>query len=291
MMRFGSISPMAISLMALLLGLGWIPLISQAPPQEKPPAPPEPGCTLNPQGRWEKRVLLAKDVDLVLVHIPAGSFPMGSGEGRGFGEERPKHTVTIAKAFWMSRTVITQAQWKAAGGAPKTPFKGGSYPVDWATWDQAVAFIRLLNQQLRLTGEKSFRLPSEAEWEYACRAGTHTEFSFGDDASRLPDHGWFTRNSGRESHPVGQLRPNPWGLFDMHGNVWQWCQDPWNGNYKSAPPDGSARITGGGFFQQKHVLRGGAWYVNAHWCRSRSRTKMSPDLRFGSTGFRVVANS
>lgn len=250
--------------------------------------PPEPGCTLNAQGRWEKRVALAPGVDLVLVQIPAGQFEMGSGEDPGHGEERPRHRVTIPRAFWMGRTEVTQAQWTAVAPEPGSKFKGEDQPVDSVTWDEAVAFLAKLNTRLGLPLNRGFRLPSEAEWEYACRAGTATAFSFGDGGSGLPAHGWYSGNADGRSHPVAGLKPNPWGLFDMHGNVWEWCQDAWNSTYQGAPTDGGAWLAGGGMFGNKHVLRGGAWYVNDHWCDSPARAKVTPDLRFGTTGFRVV---
>jgi formylglycine-generating enzyme required for sulfatase activity len=234
--------------------------------------------------------MLAPGVALILVQMPAGSFLMGSGDALGFQEERPQRRVTFAQPFWIGRTVLTQAQWQAVAPLPSCAFPGADRPVDSLTWDQAVTFLDQLNRKLERTGDRALRLPSEVEWEYACRAGTDTQYSFVDSEAQLPEHGWFTVNGGGATHPVAQLTPNPWGLFDMHGNVWQWVQDPWNGDYRHTPQDGRPAREGGGLFGNKHVLRGGAWYVNALWCPSRTRARVSPDLRFGSTGFRVAAS-
>ena len=139
----------------------------------------------------------------------------------------------------------------------------------------------------------AIRLPSESEWEYACRAGTTTAYSFGDDESLLGDYAWYLDNAGkageRYAHPVGQKLPNAWGLYDMHGNVWEWCEDPWHDNYDGAPTDGSVWPTGGR--SRDRVLRGGSWGGNARHCRSAPRNGHWSEHRNDPNGFRVAAGT
>lgn len=134
----------------------------------------------------------------------------------------------------------------------------------------------------------NYRLPCEAEWEYVCRAGTTTRYSFGDDESKLGDYAWYSENSGSETHPVGQKKPNSWGLYDMHGNVLEWCQDKWHDNYNGAPSDGSSWDESGS--SSLRVYRGGSWSRNAGDCRSAIRYYDVPDFRYGFLGFRLLKN-
>jgi len=137
----------------------------------------------------------------------------------------------------------------------------------------------------QITG-KTYRLPTEAEWEYACRAGTTTRYYFGDDANQLGDYAWYDGNSQKTTHPVGQKKPNAWGLYDMSGNVWEWCEDNWHDSYKNAPSDGSAWLTNDNNY---HILRGGSWYYYPRDCRSAYRD-LSGSPYF-SLGFRVVSGA
>ena len=151
-------------------------------------------------------------------------------------------------------------------------FKGEDRPVESVSWKDVQEFVKKLNEK---EGTDKYRLPSEAEWEYACRAGTQTRYSFGDDESKLNEYAWYDKNSGSETHPVGQKKPNPWGLYDMHGNVWEWVQDRWHGDYNGAPSDGSAWEDGSG---SDRVDRGGSWINYARYCRSDPGSASAPWL-------------
>lgn len=180
-----------------------------------------------------------------MVEIPAGSFLMGSptSEESHFASESPQHKVTL-KTFWMSKFPITQAQWVMVMGDNPSHFKGEDLPVECVSWHDAMEFCRRLSEQ---TGH-IYALPSEAQWEYACRAGTTTPFHFGNTITpnQANYDGNCTYGSGpqgeyrRRTTPVGMFPPNDWGLHDMHGNVWEWCLDKWHPNYEGAPSDGSA---------------------------------------------------
>ena len=180
-----------------------------------------------------------------MVKIPAGSFLMGSptSEESHFASESPQHEVTL-ETFWMSQSPITQAQWEYVMGTNPSHFKGEGLPVECVSWHDAMEFCRRLSQQ---TGH-TYTLPSEAQWEYACRAGTTTPFSFGDTITtdQANYDGNYTYGNGpkgeyrQQTTPVGMFPPNDWGLHDMHGNVWEWCLDQWHPNYEGAPVDGSA---------------------------------------------------
>lgn len=219
-----------------------------------------------------------------MVVIPAGQFQMGDLAGDGKSAERPVHTVTMAQPFAMGKYEVTFAGYdKFAMGTGRTlpldhDWGRGNRPVINVSWDDAVAFAAWLSQQ---TG-KHYRLPSEAEWEYAARAGTTTSYWWGDTASK--DRAKFgSLLSG--TAPVGTFPPNPFGLHDTSGNVWEWTQDCWNESYVGAPEDGSAWISGD---CSKHVLRGGSWFIMKEWLRSAFRYTYPSDERHGWLGFRLV---
>ncbi len=221
---------------------------------------------------------------LQFVQIPFGEFEMGSPPGEtGRGRDETPLRVRISRPFEMSIHEITQDQFEFVMGANPSQFKGPSHPVDQVTWEEAVKFCENLTQISRRQGtEYGFRLPTEAEWEYACRAGSTTMFSFGDDPSLLGDHAWFIGNSGGTSHPVGQKNPNSWGLYDMHGNVFEWCQDCYyqhrkGGDDPLGPSSGDGR-----------TLRGGAWYNAPRYHRSANRGQNRPKHRDTGYGFRIV---
>jgi formylglycine-generating enzyme required for sulfatase activity len=218
-----------------------------------------------------------------LVRIPPGSFMMGSTNGQA--DEKPVHQVTINYSFYMGKYEVTQAQWQSVMGNNPSNFKdcGGNCPVEQVSWDDAQSFIQRLNG---MNDGYTYRLPTEAEWEYACRAGTT-----GDYAGNLSDMAWYSENSGSKTHTVGGKQPNAWGLADMHGNVWEWCQDWYHETYHGAPTDGSAWLSGG---EQKYrVLRGGSWSYDASDARSAYRRYDSLDSRvdLNSFGFRVVTSA
>ena len=239
-------------------------------------------------------VQLEGGVELELVEIVAGSFAMGSEEGDD--DEKPVHIVAITRPFWMGKYEVTQAQYRAVMGSMPAHFRGDNRPVENVTWVDADAFCKRLTEREgkagRLPGGDTFRLPSEAEWEYACRAGTTTPFSCGDQlAAILANYdtsqgvGRAALTPARETLPVGSFRANPWDLYDMHGNVWEWCADWHDREYYARSPQLNPlnmRPTAAA------VCRGGSWTNPASFCRSANRN--SGDLRQANhmTGFRVV---
>jgi formylglycine-generating enzyme required for sulfatase activity len=232
-----------------------------------------------------------------MVSIPGGTFMMGSPDFEGDADERPQHKVTI-KPFFMGKFPVTQAQWKAVAALPKvkqtlnphpSKFKGLDRPVENVSWHEAVEFCVRLSEK---TG-RDYRLPSEAEWEYACRAGTNTSFHFGEtvtsDLVSCSSNDAIEPKSRyrKETTNVGSFEvANAFGLYDMHGLVWEWCADPWHNNYKDAPSDGTAWEIGGDV--HRRVLRGGSWSFSAELCRSASRSWNESDGGLRICGFRVV---
>jgi len=267
-----------------------------------------------------RRSDLIASTDLWMVQIPAGTFMMGSRGAllRRRDVDDRHHSVTLTKAFWLGQTPVTQAQWQAVMGTSPSEFKGNpNHPVERVTWYDAIEFCNRLtamaNQadaRLGLTpcyriseiqrrggqdgpivsaevelieGANGYRLPTEAEWEYSCRAGTMTTYSFGDDESMLAKHAWFDENSGFGTHPVATKRSNAWGLFDMHGNVWEWCWD-WYGEYpRGAVTDPQNPRSG-----LNRVLRGGHWLSISRHCRAAFRYDNLPVNRNSSSGYRVA---
>jgi formylglycine-generating enzyme required for sulfatase activity/uncharacterized caspase-like protein len=242
--------------------------------------------TARPGGRPQQ---MQSRAGIEFVWIPAGSFMMG---GNKYADEKPAHRVTISEGFYMGKYEVTQARWQAVMGSNPANFKDDNLPVDSVSWDEAVSFIAKLNAQ---NDGYTYRLPSEAEWEYAARAGTTTAFAFGDSLSSAQanfdgnyPYGGAAKGVYREkTMPVGSFQPNAFGLFDMHGNVWEWCQDWYHGSYAGAPTDGSAWLNGGE--QEYRVVRGGSWVNNAYNCRSAYRLRNAPDNCLNLFGFRVVA--
>ena len=209
--------------------------------------------------------------------IPPGSFAMGSTNGES--GEKPVHEVTIREGFYMGKYEVTQAQWRQVMGTNPSKFEGDSLPVAKVSWNDVQEFIGKLNE---MNDGFVYRLPSEAEWEYACRAGTT-----GDYAGDLDSMAWYEDNSASQSHPVGQKQANAFGLYDMHGNMWEWCADAWHENYDGAPTDGSIWSSGGD--SSRRVLRGGSWFNDSNLCRSALRNRYAPAFRLNNLGFRIVA--
>jgi formylglycine-generating enzyme required for sulfatase activity len=249
-------------------------------------APTQPEATVQAQ---KKRV--SNSLGMEFVYIEPGTFMMGSPAGeKGRDSDEKQHRVTLTKGFYMQTTEVTQGQWKAVMANNPSHFKqcGDDCPVEKVSWEDVQKFIRKLNQK---EGATKYRLPTEAQWEYAARAGSNTAFANGDmketGCGRDPhlwEMGWYCGNSGKRTHSVAQKKPNAWGLYDMHGNVWEWCQD-WYGAYPSGsvtdpegPPSGVSR-----------VLRGGSWNNNARYCRSANRNRNKPGNRNNNLGFRLAS--
>ena len=227
---------------------------------------------------------LGSGVTLELVHIPGGTFLMGSPEGEGSDNEKPQHKVTVPE-FWMGKYPVTQAQYSAVIGKNPSHFKGKNLPVECVSWNDAVAFCKTVSQKINIT----CRLPSEAEWEYAGRAGTTTRYYFGNNLSK--EQANFNRNVGKTTS-VGSYPSNKFGLYDMHGNVWEWCQDYWHDSYDGAPMDGSAWEDRENEDEEEinRVVHGGSWNNNPWDCRSSYRYYIPPEIRYFGIGFRVATN-
>lgn len=235
----------------------------------------------------QTETVILPNFNLEMVDIPAGKFNMGSNE---YEDEKPIHEV-IVPAFQIGKYPVTQAQYQAVMGNNPSRFSGNPQnPVESVTWFNAQAFCEKLS---KLTG-KNYRLPTEAEWEYACRAGTETLFSFGDDESQLGDYAWVDGNSNNTTHPVGEKRPNPWGIYDMHGNVWEWCADEYHKSYVNKPENikknGSIAWLDNNINNKSlMIIRGGDFNSYPGLCRSADR--YSPDAYLRSDfGFRVVCD-
>ncbi len=244
-----------------------------------------PGCKI-----WRLEEM-TDSIGMRFVLIPAGEFMMGSPDGDedADDDERPQHRVRITKPFYLSVHEVTQEQYEQAMG--KRPWSGqqyvksgADYPATYVSWEDAVAFCEKLSAIEGCT----YRLPTEAEWEDACRAGSTTSFFFGDDYSALGNHAWYDENAWSTGEPyahgVGEKKANGWGLYDMHGNVWEWCLD-WYGEgyYKESPVDDPTGAGSGEF----RVLRGGSWFDYPRFGRSAVRIGVSPDVRDYNYGFRV----
>ena len=238
-----------------------------------------------------------------MVLIPAGYFEMGSKHGRD--DEKPVHKVWI-DSFLMDKYEVTQAEYEKLGQIEAFPnpshFKGANLPVEQVTWPMAAKFCNARSRFDGLTpcynedtaecdfSATGYRLPTEAEWEYACRGGTDTDYSFGGETRKLGDFAWFADNAMKKTHPVGQKKANPWGLFDMHGNVAEWCQDVFDKDYYKAGPDRNPRGPAEG---KQYVLRGGSWKSPAEAARSSYRLGETPGfsdacLARDAIGFRCV---
>ncbi|NCS11825.1 MAG: SUMF1/EgtB/PvdO family nonheme iron enzyme [Microcystis aeruginosa G13-09] len=216
------------------------------------PIPPQTQPETAPGNKTSFTEKLANGIKLEMVSLPAGKFLMGSSESN---YEKPPHQVKV-NSFAIGKYPITEAQYQAVMGNNPSGFENNPQnPVEKVSWNDAKAFCQKLSQ---ITG-KTYRLPTEAEWEYACRAGTTTRYYFGDDANQLGDYAWYDGNSNGTTHPVGQKKPNGWGLYDMSGNVFEWCEDDWHNSYAGAPDDGTAWIDNDNRSRSQKCLRGGSW--------------------------------
>lgn len=233
----------------------------------------------------DTKVLDCDGVPLELALIPAGKFMMGSKEGdKGYDcDEGPQHEVTISKPFYMGIFAVKQDQYKAVMGKNLSAFTDDDNPVENVTWYDAQAFCDAVSEK---TG-RTVRLPTEAEWEYACRAGTATQFSHGDSDRDLGDYAWYMYSGKTGPHTVGQLLHNGWELYDMHGNVHEWCSDWYASDYyaKSNNIDPKGPCSG-----SSRVLRGGSWFHGFWYCRSATRHSSESEAYY-NVGFRVVAEA
>ena len=238
-------------------------------------------------------VTLPGNVMLEMVKIRASTFMMGSPEGElGRYSDETQHRVTLTKDYWLGKFEVTQAQYEALMGKNPSSCKGSNRPVEWVSWEDAKEFCNKLNEKYagKLPAGYKFDLPTEAQWEYACRAGTTTALNNGTNltsetgsCSNLNEVGWYGSNYGYGEHKaVGQKRPNSWGLYDMHGNVWEWCRD-WYGSYGGEATDPVGPSSGSG-----RVDRGGSWSFYAKFCRSARRDRSEPGLRSSHLGFRLA---
>jgi formylglycine-generating enzyme required for sulfatase activity len=249
-----------------------------------------------------KDTLITNTIGIRLRRIPAGSFFMGSrdGDAQADGDERPGHDARLG-AFYLGETEVTQGQYRAVTGESPSHFKGSDdLPVEKVSWLEAVRFCNALSQKeglrpyYRIAGDDvsvpdwkgaGYRLPTEAEWEYACRAGPGGAgaFCFGDDAGQLGRYAWYNANSDSKTHPVGQKLPNAFGLFDMHGNVWEWCWD-WRAPYGANP----AIDPVGPRMASFRVIRGGSWNSISRSTRSAYRSWNAPEIWHDYLGFRLA---
>lgn len=279
-----------LAVVGILAGIIWMVLRPKDPtdPPNPPPVPPLTPAVTNAEK--EMTIDLGNGVTMVFVWISPGAFMMGSGGNEiGRQDDETRHEVRLSQGFWIGTHEVTQAQWDRVIGSNPSNFKnaGTNAPVELVTWSDCQDFLARLNawgdHPKSKIGKFVFRLPTEAEWEYACRAGTKTRFASGYATSDLELAGWYHENAAGSTHPVGQKKPNAWGLYDMHGNVWEWCQD-WYGSYANGaindpegPASGLAR-----------VVRGGAWYNEEYCSRSAFRYSYPPGDRYDFVGLRVV---
>ena len=267
----------------LLVAAGLLLPACDSQPPEKPDGPP-----------FETRA--SPTTGMAFVRIPAGNFTMGAATG-STSESLP-HPVTLTRDFWLGLFEVTQGEYFAVTGQRPSNSTGDRLPVESVSWNDAVAFANALSTRDSFTpcydgsgnpvGDMhtctGYRLPTEAEWEYATRAGTTTDYSFGSDAGQLELYTWYGSNSGGQTHVVGGKLPNPWGLYDVHGNVWEWVHD-WYGAYPSSSvtdPTGPASAVSG------RVIRGGGWDGSAGYLRSADRYGTDPSGHYDFIGFRLA---
>ena len=243
-------------------------------------------------GAGARMVKTVDGIEYAFRWCPAGEFLMGSPEDEpGRLDDETQHRVTLTRGFWMLETEVTQAMWQSVMGTSirqqrdkvdtSWPLRGegSDYPMYFVSWEECRSFCEKLSEKLGLT----VSLPTEAQWEYACRAGTTGAY-----AGDLGEMGWYWDNSGGGTHPVGQKKPNAWGLYDMHGNVEEWCQDWYDYDYYTESPTSDPTGPSSGSCR---VYRGGGWRNDAQYCRSARRSGVTPDSRYDGLGFRPVLAS
>ena len=266
-----------------ILSLAWRP-ISTEPPLAV--APFDEAQARRHQSTWADHlgldVEITNSIGMRLALIPPGEFTMGSpkSDAKACVWESPQHNVRITRPFYFGVYEVRQAEYENVMGTNPSYFKGADNPVEQLSWDDAVQFCKRLSAK----EGRTYRLPTAAEWEYACRAGTRTRYSFRDDLASLKEYAWYMENSERKAHPVGERKPNAWGLRDMHGNVWEWCAD-WFDDYYAVSPTNDPP---GPEVGVNRVSRGGGWRLDAGYCRSANRYGVSPSDRGYDLGFRVA---
>jgi formylglycine-generating enzyme required for sulfatase activity len=247
------------------------------------------GIAYTSESDEEEPRVVRNSIGMTFVPIPSGTFIMGSPFNDPMHhEDETQHSVLITQPFYMQTTQVTQGHYKAVMEESPSEFQnsGENSPVENVSWNDVQEFIKRLN---RMEETDNYRLPTEAEWEYACRAGSKTRYCFGDDEESLKDYAWYDANADDHTHPVGQKKPNAWGLYDMHGNVWEWVQDRY-GDYSSldvADPKGASMGWG---LRSTRVNRGGSWYSNLIECRSANRDSNSAGACFDNVGFRLACS-
>jgi formylglycine-generating enzyme required for sulfatase activity/cyclophilin family peptidyl-prolyl cis-trans isomerase len=261
-------------------------LIAQARAKEQAAAKAEEAKRLHAGGDAgkERDFEIAPGLTITMCWIPPGEFMMGRAEGEGGrGKDETQHPVTLSQGFWLAKTEVTQAQWRAVMGSNPSHFKGDDLPVESVSWNAIAGpggFIDKLNKIATADGGR-FKLPTEAQWEYACLAGTVGPYDGG-----LDQMAWYRENSGNRTHTVGQKKANAWGLHDMHGNVWEWCAD-WNRAY----PEGAVRDPSGPDSGSARVRRGGSWGSDAYYCHVAHRSSYHPAMSYDDIGFRIARSS
>lgn len=292
----GIVSVLAIAFFGMAAASFWLPWSKLIPDNENitqpaananaPVTPQTPSKTPEPETEKQADNLITNSIGMEFKLLPAGTFLMGTNADKN--NAKPVHQVILTKPFEMGVHEVTQEQYETVMGTNPSKSRGSNKPVEMVSWDDAIEFcIKLSALPAEKAAGSVYRLPTEAEWEYACRAGTTTNFSFGNDASLMDDFGWYFKNSGKATHPVGEKKPNPWGLYDMHGNIYEWCQD-FYGSYPDkvvTDPTGASSGTG-------RMVRGGSATNTAGYCGSAFRfNHPPPETRQARLGFRVVRSS
>ena len=242
----------------------------------------------------DKQLALLKTFreEFVAITPGEGKFPKSFSMGRAGGEdaEAPQHKVEFDYHFHIAKYEVPQNLWEAVMGSNPSKWKGPRNSVEMLSFDEARTFCKKATELMRahelIEPTQAIRLPSEAEWEYVARAGTKTLYSFGDDKAKLDEYGWSTHNAKGNDPPVGAKKPNDWGLYDIHGYLWEWCLDPWHESYEGAPADGSTWAKGGD--DKRRVLRGGSWKDKAERLTSSFRIGAPAETRDDAVGLRCV---
>ena len=232
-----------------------------------------------------KTLILPGGAKMKMIYVAPGSFMMGSSsteEGRH--NDETQHHVTLTKGYWLGETEVTQAQWESVMGNNPSYFKGMSRPVERVSWEDCQTFIAKVNREVRRQFGGDARLPTESEWEYACRAGSIGNYA---GTGELNDMGWYFDNREWKTHEVKGKKANAWGFYDMHGNVWEWCQDWYGSDYYASSPSADPKGPASG---DDRVLRGGGWGDDARCCRSAFRLRYWPGYRDRLCGFRLCCS-